>query len=430
MPKIDKPFVPEQPGTGVDNYIDGGPTRAGLEELRSKANSAPVTWATVAEAESAEYSEPETVAVTETAQFYVYDNSSALTRDGIWVLNTGGTGRLVSILLLYVLSSGRAGGQTLNGGTGAGDDLTITSTSNATNGSVKIGTMAEFDEALGTYGLGAIPTSDTKSLIKGLGNTSATYAAKIQNSDGTDIATFRDDTLVELLNSLVINGGNPTLDFKPSTASFNVADRLGFNRENTAMMLYQDTALAWVDTDSVAFDKNPDTEIKRLSAGVIGTDALIVSGQSNTSATYAAKIQNSDSVDIATFRDDGLVTIPDTLQVATQKNTGANFKKPTDVTTATYSILTTDNFVGVSYTTTGAVVVELPSLAEAWDATTGTGQVITIKDTGGNAGANNITINRKAATSDTIDGATSASITANYNSLQFIAISSIQWAIF
>lgn len=94
MPKINKPFVPQQPGAGIDNYIDGGPTRAGLEELRGKTNAAPVTWGTVAEAEAASYTEPESVVVTETGRTYTYSASSEAARDGIRVLSPSGGGRL------------------------------------------------------------------------------------------------------------------------------------------------------------------------------------------------------------------------------------------------------------------------------------------------------------------------------------------------
>jgi hypothetical protein len=95
MPKIDRPFVPQQPGAGTDNYIDGGPTRAGLEQLRNKVNAAPTTWATVAAAEAASYTEPESVVVTETGRTYIYSASSEATRDGIRVLTPAGGGRLL-----------------------------------------------------------------------------------------------------------------------------------------------------------------------------------------------------------------------------------------------------------------------------------------------------------------------------------------------
>lgn len=94
MPKINRPFAPQQPGAGTDNYIDGGPARAGLEELRGKVNAAPVTWGTVAQAEAASYTEPESVVVTETGRTYTYSASSEAARDGIRVLSPSGGGRL------------------------------------------------------------------------------------------------------------------------------------------------------------------------------------------------------------------------------------------------------------------------------------------------------------------------------------------------
>lgn len=48
----------------------------------------------------------------------------------------------------YVLSAGRAGGQTVNGGTGASDNYTINSTSNATKGLINVG-LAIFNHASG-----------------------------------------------------------------------------------------------------------------------------------------------------------------------------------------------------------------------------------------------------------------------------------------
>lgn len=96
MPKILNPFVFQQPGEGTDNYIDGGPTRAGLEGLRSKLNLAPYVFATVAQAQAATYSEPESVVVVETGLLYFYDPSSSETVDGFYVLSTGGAGRLLA----------------------------------------------------------------------------------------------------------------------------------------------------------------------------------------------------------------------------------------------------------------------------------------------------------------------------------------------
>jgi hypothetical protein len=54
----------------------------------------------------------------------------------------------------YLLLDGRTGGQTVYGGTAAGNDLTICSTSNATKGKVIICSQAAFDGVLGSLTLG------------------------------------------------------------------------------------------------------------------------------------------------------------------------------------------------------------------------------------------------------------------------------------
>jgi len=59
----------------------------------------------------------------------------------------------------YVASAGVAGGQTINGGTAASENLTLVSTSNATKGQVRLGssTGVVFDEANGLLGVGTVP---------------------------------------------------------------------------------------------------------------------------------------------------------------------------------------------------------------------------------------------------------------------------------
>jgi len=97
MPKISNPFVFQQPGTGTDNYIDGGPTRAGLEEIRSKVNLAPYVFATVAQAQAETYSEPESAVIVETGLLYHYDADGTQTDDGLRVLTVTAGGRLIAI---------------------------------------------------------------------------------------------------------------------------------------------------------------------------------------------------------------------------------------------------------------------------------------------------------------------------------------------
>ena len=70
MPKITGQFA-NGDQLPTRDYVDGDAGGPGLNQVLEKTNAAPYVFATVAEAEAATYSEPETVAVTETAQFYV-----------------------------------------------------------------------------------------------------------------------------------------------------------------------------------------------------------------------------------------------------------------------------------------------------------------------------------------------------------------------
>lgn len=80
----------------------------------------------------------------------------------------------------------------------------------------------------------------------------------------------------------------------------------------------------------------------------------------------------------------------------------------TTVNAATYDLLVTDYILHVTYTGTGAVTsLTLPSAQVV------SGRVIHIKDAGGNAGTNNITIDTEG--SETIDGSATAVINSNYS---------------
>lgn len=131
--------------------------------------------------------------------------------------------------LSFTENSGELRGSSIASGT-----LTLSSTNDATKGSINIGTIAEFDEFLATYALGTTPAFDTKSTIRGLDNTSETYTAKFENSDGTDLLSVRDDGRVEFrnynfpiadgtVNQFMQTDGAGAIKFATATAS-NISD--------------------------------------------------------------------------------------------------------------------------------------------------------------------------------------------------------------
>lgn len=111
-------------------------------------------------------------------------------------------------------------------------------------------------------------------------------------------------------------------------------------------------------------------------------------------------------------------TVPSPTWFATvQSNSNHTISR---VSTATaYSILITDRIVGVTDTSV-ARVMTLPAASSI-----AAGSEVVIVDESGGANANNISIVR--AGSDTINGATSVQITANYGTKTLYSDGSTKW---
>ena len=93
----------------------------------------------------------------------------------------------------------------------------------------------------------------------------------------------------------------------------------------------------------------------------------------------------------------------------------------TTINTATYDLLATDYILSVAYTGTGTVTITLPS------AQTTSGRIIIIKDAGGNAATNNITIDTEGA--ETIDGQATLVVNADYDAVSLYC-NGTSWLVF
>ena len=89
---------------------------------------------------------------------------------------------------------------------------------------------------------------------------------------------------------------------------------------------------------------------------------------------------------------------------------GAVFINTTTVNAASYSTVRTDHILDVTYTSTGAVEITIKS-KDVSD-----GRKLVIKDSGGNASTNNITVITEG--SETIDGDDSAIICGDNDSIE------------
>jgi len=97
------------------------------------------------------------------------------------------------------------------------------------------------------------------------------------------------------------------------------------------------------------------------------------------------------------------------------------FKPRTTVNAATYSTVTTDYFLHVTYTSTGVVAITIDSDLVS------DGRVLRIKDAGGNAGTYNITIDTEGA--EPIDGESEQIIAGDWDSISMYC-DGTDWFIF
>ena len=108
------------------------------------------------------------------------------------------------------------------------------------------------------------------------------------------------------------------------------------------------------------------------------------------------------------------ITVTGTLTAGGSDIQGGQTVNITPVTTATYDIQTTDYILHVTYTTTGPVTSLTLLTAQCVD-----GRIIRIKDAGGNAATNNITVDTEG--SETIDGVSTFVLNTNGEAVDFYA---------
>jgi len=106
----------------------------------------------------------------------------------------------------YVFLSGRAGGQTVNGGTDASDDLVLKSTSDATKGKIIFGADTAFDEANERFGVGTNSPETSLHVLGGslLGSSSRPTGVPDLNPGGLTKALFYDDTGTNIFAEIMI----------------------------------------------------------------------------------------------------------------------------------------------------------------------------------------------------------------------------------
>ena len=246
-----------------------------------------------------------------------------------------------------VVGSGILEIPTVRGGDGASEDLTLSSTSNATKGKIYLGANSVYDEVNDRLGIGV---TNAQTLI----NARNDVIAQISARSGANFAQFFAGS--SFYPSIVWNTG---VDFRFGPAN-NEGDTGGY------------------------IERMRITSDGLLAVGTLTPTARIhIKGSGNTSSTYAVKVDNSDDSNLLSVRNDGVFT-----------TNGARVKDY-EIHTGADTLTNSDVEIQYGDTDGGAFTLTLP--ASPTD-----GLIFTIKNTGGSA--NDLTIGRNGKT---IDGDTS-----------------------
>jgi hypothetical protein len=200
--------------------------------------------------------------------------------------------------LLYFLLGGRAGGQVANGGTAAGDDLTLSSTANATKGNIFFGTST-YDEVNNRLGIGnvapSVPLDVTGASLLGgnvtvgIGAAGVDYTLTFDGEDNDGIITWDEDNaswlftdIFSIDDSLIVNDSGADVDSR-------------FEGDNDANLLYVDASTDRIGvgtaTPASKFDVNGTITAPLVNSKIVNGHAeLDTSGwvaYNNTSAGVA-----------------------------------------------------------------------------------------------------------------------------------------------
>jgi len=169
---------------------------------------------------------------------------------------------------------------------------------------------------------------------------------------------------------------------------------------------FGDTSIVFTTT---AFDNevSPWTPDAELENGDYWVDYLTgkCRGKKKTTATTGTM---NYSVFLSGLAAGG--TIFGDLEILGDLKIKAIFNNVTNVNSGSYDVDGEDNILNVSYTATGIVTINIPTVQML------SGRTLTIKDAGGNSTINNITINTEG--SEKIDGQNNFIINSNYMSIQ------------
>ncbi|MDE1970121.1 MAG: hypothetical protein KGI50_00890 [Patescibacteria group bacterium] len=179
----------------------------------------------------------------------------------------------------YAVLAGRSGGQTLQGGTASGEDLTLQSTANATKGKILFGANSAYDEVNSRLGI-ATTTPGSSLVILGADNFASSSALNVVNASGTSLLFVQDDGGVGIGTSSLLQSKFEVKgsDTSPTTSAFSVYDGNVSNLFNV-----HDDGFVSIGTALLPGDGNPANLFSVAGQSSTGSNTSIIN-YSNSSA--------------------------------------------------------------------------------------------------------------------------------------------------
>ena len=294
----------------------------------------------------------------------------------------------------YAQLSGRSGGQTLIGGTGSGDDLTLKASSDEAGGDIRLVDSADnilgyIRGANGVWRLGINADNQTVALngettgtnaertLTLIGPTAGVKIARIDAVNGAALEVQQYDTTPTLIGyyELFTQSGNVYLRDRTGTA----------------------TVLFWYWRAQALFLYERACGLKNVTAPSASQadHALFYAADQQSRAGDSAFHVRSEAGQIYSF--------------GTQAQLGGGLALPIATKTADATLSLAEHTV-LANAASGAITLALPTAASAYNSTTGVGQIYTIKKI--DSSANTVTVDGNG--SETIDGAATQVLAAQW----------------
>jgi hypothetical protein len=238
-----------------------------------------------------------------------------------------GVTRLINVIT-NDLTTGKAGGQTLVGGTAANDTLKILGSNHASGGHIKIGTGVEASlissDAVGLWSIGA-PTTTTglRLKVRGYGTNNTTSIVRFENGSNSPALVISDD-LKGLVYAKWFYNTAPTLSILDNTDSLAIPNW-------GAVKTYVDNQFAQAGSVTSVFGRSGAVTAQTgdYTFAQIGSKPTTIAGYNITDGVSTATVYNNPSW-IGTLSFGKLINLPTTLA-------GYGITDPVVLTTGSYA---------------------------------------------------------------------------------------------